>query len=83
MKLKILISIMIFAFIALVAGCLKTTIDTPILSMEKECCNLCTHLPSDKPSCWVILSQNNGPQKCIDFFKETPKMISDCENVLQ
>ncbi len=83
MKLKIILSIISFVLILLITGCSKTTSTTPNLSVEKECCELCSILPSDKPSCWVIISQNNGSQKCINYFKENPRMIPDCENVLQ
>lgn len=78
MKFKIVILITTFAFLLLVAGCIKKGQDNSSIDIEKECCNLCTSLPSDKPSCWVILSANNGPQKCIDFFKNNPKMTWEC-----
>ncbi len=66
----------------LLVGYINTNQEAPNTNTEKECCTLCTTLPSDKPSCWVILSANNGSQKCIDFFKNNPKMISDCENMV-
>ncbi|MDP3043679.1 MAG: hypothetical protein Q8N21_04740 [bacterium] len=83
MKYKLLLLIALFASVILIAGCINKDQGVSDSDTEKNCCNLCTTLPSDKPSCWVILSANNGPQKCIDFFKDNPKMISECEEIQQ
>lgn len=71
-----LIIIGLLVLVILASGCSNES----KINLEKKCCEECLSVEDwDKPSCWVGLSNNEGSQECINFFKENPHMISDCE----